>query len=114
MDDLFLRMIDEQLKGGSDFRPFVVGELLKEVRRLRALTEWRPIESAPEGQKVILWWPHWDDLPFDGYFADGRWYAENVLSSEGPGPTHWPHLATGKPCPSRPCLVRIPGGDLKP
>jgi hypothetical protein len=69
-------------------------EMLDEIDRLRALTQWRPIESAlKDGREILGYCPaparehytmfavdvvYWDD-------ADGEWVG--VLTDEPP--THW-------------------------
>ena len=54
--------------------------------------DWRPIETAPRnGKWVLLWWPNITDVPFTGYFSDGKWRGApggDTWSVE-PCPTHW-------------------------
>jgi len=59
----------------------LIDELASEITRLRSLTEWRPIETAPKNEaEVLLFWPF---ITQDGYATNGFW--------DDPGPGVEPH-----------------------
>jgi hypothetical protein len=59
------------------------------------LVGWRPIDTAPkDGTKVLLWWPHWSEIPMVGECRYQKWRANDAIedSSTTIGPTHWQPL----------------------
>lgn len=60
------------------------------------MNEWQPIETAPRGPWVLLWWPSITDCALVGYVLSGRWKCP-IGSFDGytegednlAGPTHW-------------------------
>lgn len=59
------------------------------------VSEWQPIETAPLNKWVLLYWPHWSDLPVIGRYVRHRsrivmhWQSDQIISDEGAAPTHW-------------------------
>jgi hypothetical protein len=57
--------------------------------------KWTSTKKIPPAYKrILLWWPYWSNHPVVGYFdnLENRWIANEAISSEGDGPTHWMSL----------------------
>ena len=56
---------------------------------------WQDIETAPVGEIVMLYWPHWSHNPCFGTLTTHptrtvlHWVSDVALTDDGPGPTHW-------------------------
>jgi len=51
--------------------------------------EWQPIDTAPNGIRILAWIPWWDGAAaYSGIFSDGDFFPDyrNASSSR---PTHW-------------------------
>jgi len=77
MSDLVERLRIAEFYNPTEARNLMV-ETADEIARLRALTEWRDMENAPRGPKLLL-----------GYTNRlGKETVEEILRTDEP-PTHW-------------------------
>lgn len=107
-------MASEALKQFSDAAPPVAegveerevdvsGPLLCRIAEARQRAEaaeqrvkWQPIETVPQDEFVLLFWPYWSSMPVIGRLWGGRWDCSCALS-DGEPPTHWMPLPTTPP-----------------
>lgn len=82
----------------SDNDQAAISAILDRLDELEALTEWRPIETAPkDGTPMLVTLVRPDGLDYGpqvGRFSDDRW--RNPYGTPLPGsPTHWRPLSAG-------------------
>lgn len=67
-----------------------IDDAITEIKRLRALTAWRPIEAAPKMEYLLLWNGHKINIGCFHTYNGGQWqFMGNLLE---PKPTHWQPL----------------------
>lgn len=93
--DLFERLHD------PEFCVDAIDDAIAEIKRLRALTAWRDIASAPkDGTYVLLFFPgplmdmESPGLAVGRYYTDSGWWVTAIWASGHPvkQPTHWQPL----------------------